>query len=445
MRTPVTQWYSSAFALMLATLGCPVPSLISAEALSDREIMDGADARIEKHRKGDAVLRVVDASGQAVANASIQVEQTRHRFLFGSNIFRWGRCRTPEHEQAYRRRFADVLNYATLGFYWAAYERRQGRPDHEHWEQVARWCKENGIACKGHPLAWNYADPSWLPDDPEQVMRLQLGRITDCVAHFRGLIDRWDVVNEATHFDRAEFIRKSPKISHAWQHVGRIEFTRRCFAAARAANPQATLLINDYRTDLPYARLIEKLVDESGRRIYDVIGIQSHMHGGPWPTRHVWQVCERFAAFGVPLHFTETTIVSGRRPKEPDKPWVTTPEGEESQARETARFYTILFSHPAVEGITWWDFSDQGAWRGAPAGWLRDDMSAKPVYQIMKDLIKSKWWTRLDGKTDQRGEFRFRGFKGQYRVRVAGPDGREKDATLELTDQGVAVVHVRLG
>ena len=30
-----------------------------------------------------------------------------------------------------------------------------------------------------------------------------MARIDDCVKRFAGLIDRWDVVNEATHFDRA--------------------------------------------------------------------------------------------------------------------------------------------------------------------------------------------------------------------------------------------------
>ena len=44
------------------------------------------------------------------------------------------------------------------------------------------------------------------------------------------------------------------------------------------------------------------------------------------------------------------------------------------------KFYTALFAHPAVQAITWWDFSDLGAWLGAPAGWLRRDMSPKPVY-----------------------------------------------------------------
>ena len=69
---------------------------------------------------------------------------------------------------------------------------------------------------------------------------LQLSRIDDCVARFRGLIDRWDVVNEATHFDRDEFSKRSPKLTAMWAQVGQVEFTRGCFRRARQANPQAS-------------------------------------------------------------------------------------------------------------------------------------------------------------------------------------------------------------
>ena len=125
------------------------------------------------------------------------------------------------------------------------------------------------------------------------------------------------------------------------------------------------LLINDYRTDPPYERVIEQLVDGSGKRLYDAIGIQSHMHGGTWATARIWEVCERFSRFGAPLHFTETTILSAAPGWAKPNPWVTTPEGEAYQAKEVVRFYTMLFSHPAVEAITWWDFSDWHAWQVA--------------------------------------------------------------------------------
>ena len=68
--------------------------------------------------------------------------------------------------------------------------------------------------------------------------------------------------------------------------------------------------MNDYRLDPAYEKLLESL-RENGRWPFDAIGLQSHMHDGGWPLRQVWDHCERYRRFGVPLHFTETTIVSG--------------------------------------------------------------------------------------------------------------------------------------
>jgi hypothetical protein len=88
------------------------------------------------------------------------------------------------------------------------------------------------------------------------------------------------------------------------------------------------------------------------------------------------------------------------------------------------RFYTVLFAHPAVQAITWWDFSDHGAWQGAAAGLLRKDMSPKPVYERLEGLIKGEWWTKTAGRTNARGEYAARVFHGSHRVQVELPDGR---------------------
>ncbi len=275
-------------------------------------------------------------------------------------------------------------------------------------------------------MAWNYADPSWIPADADEIHRLQMARIDDCVRCFAGLIDRWDVVNEATDYHRAEFAeRAAPKYTAMWKQFGQIAMPRECFVHARQANPQGVFLINDYRTDPGYERVIEQLVDEKGRRLYDVIGIQSHMHGGAWSNRQIWKVCHEFARFGVPLHFTETTILSGERvwDKPRDNRWPSTAEGEAYQAREAARFYTMLFSHPAVTAITWWDFSDLYAWKNAPAGLLRKDMTPKPAYEALQRLIKGKWWTRTQLQGGADGSAGFRGFLGDYRVTVSPPAG----------------------
>jgi hypothetical protein len=83
-----------------------------------------------------------------------------------------------------------------------------------------------------------------------------------------------------------------------------------------------------------------------------------------------------------------------------------------------------LFAHPAVQAITWWDFSDLGAWQGAAAGWLRPDMSPKPVYERLLALIKRDWWTKIEGRTDHLGKLRARAFYGRHRIQVEHPNGQ---------------------
>jgi endo-1,4-beta-xylanase len=410
---------------------------------TNEAVIGGAADRIRKCRMGTAVLRFVDPDGKPLPpGVNLRISQTRHKFLFGCNIFKLGRCRTAENNAAYEKQFADLLNYATLPFYWWQYEAQKGKPDDAHTEEIVRWCNARGVVTKGHPLAWNYVDPRWLADGtPDEAMRLQFERIGRCAQQFKGKIDIWDVVNEATAYDREELKQRAPKLTQAITKMGIGDYVRTAFKTARQANPQAVLIINDYRLDAAFAdNVISQLVDEAGKPLYDVIGIQSHMHGGYWGAARTWDVCERFAKFGKPLHFTETTVVSG--PKK-DSAWATTPEGEQDQARQVAEFYTVLFSHPAVEAVTWWDFTDQNAWQKAPAGLVRDDMSPKPAYEELRSLIKGQWWTKVDPTTGSGGDTEFQGFFGRYEVEAKQGD-RRLTGQFSLTESQKTPVEIRL-
>lgn len=437
---------------MMTTVLAPVLCLSSVLGglQSNADILDKAEARIQQYRTGVATLRLTDPGGRLIRSGRrAKIEQTRHKFLFGSNIFMLGKCRTPEQNAAYADRFAALLNYATLPFYWWVYEPARGQPNYSATEATLAWCREHGVTPKGHPLAWNWRDPAWLPREPESAMRLQMGRIGEVAGRFKGEIGFWDVVNEATQFDRPRTEAQAPTLTEGVHRLGVRAYLQEAFRAAREANPQATLLINDYKTDGSYVQnVISKLTDDSGRPLYDVIGIQCHQHAGAWPPEKIWEICERFAALGKPLHFTEATILSGQpgydlKAKNPQFKWESTPEGEQRQAEEVARFYTALFSHPAVEAITWWDLSDQGAWQGAPAGLLRADMTPKPAYDALMRLVKGQWWTRAEVRVGRRGGARFRGFFGDYKITVEDA-GRKLTGTFSLDKSTRKPIEVRL-
>ena len=97
---------------------------------TDEAVLGAAADRIRKYRMGTAILRFTGPDGQPLPpGVSLRISQTRHKFLFGCNIFKLGRCRTAEDNAGYEKHFAELLNYATLPFYWWNYERQKGKPD----------------------------------------------------------------------------------------------------------------------------------------------------------------------------------------------------------------------------------------------------------------------------------------------------------------------------
>ncbi len=218
------------------------------------------------------------------------------------------------------------------------------------------------------------------------------------------------------------------------------------FDEARAANPSATLLLNDFDMSAAYECLIEGCL-EAGVRI-DALGLQSHMHQGYWGEEKTLATLDRFARYGLPIHFTESTLVSGHLmpPEIVDlndyqiPKWPSTPEGEARQADEMVRHYRTLLSHPAVEAITYWGLSDAGAWLGAPVGFVRADATPKPSYDALRSLVKGDWWLApTTMTTDDAGRVTVTGFLGDYQVATA-----EGVASFELARSGSGSVEARL-
>jgi endo-1,4-beta-xylanase len=306
-------------------------------------------------------------------------------------------------------------------------------------EKMARYFQSYGIRTKGHPLAWHTQSPQWLMEKSNaEVLDLLIGRIEREMGQFKSLVGMWDVINEMVIMP--VFDKYDNAITRLCNHYGRVELAKILFDTARAADPTAQLLINDFNTTEEYAQLVAELLD-AGVQI-DAIGIQSHQHQGYWGDEKLARVLERFSRFDLPLHFSENTFISGQLmpPEIVDlndhqvDAWPTTEEGEERQARDVERFYTHLFAHPKVEVITTWAFQDN-AWLKAPAGMVRVDNSTKPAYWVLDDLINKQWKTNEQLITDENGVVEFKGFKGAYAVELNGK--------LHEVDSKTAVVTIQ--
>lgn len=381
------------------------------QARLEEDALKNAARSIEVHRKSSGTLRVLDAEGRPVKGALVTVEQVRHDFLFGGNIYAFDRFEDPLKNALYKERFRELFNYATVGFYWRSYEREQGKPDYDYTDKVAAWCNLHGIRCKGHPLLWDHESgrPVWAEGQPTAELRQK--RVNDIIRRFSGWIDFWEVVNEPAHCEAL-------KIDDPYRW-------------AREADPNAHLIVNDYHVlsdgCLPFFDLLREA--RSRGVPFDGIGIQAHEPTSMrFPLDRVQRILDMYASLGSDLHITEFTPTSSGRPITGSH--VAGNWDEAAQADYAVKFYTLCFSHPAVVAVTWWDLCDTRSWLEG-GGLLREDLSPKPAYTLLKKLIHEKWHTRLQGTTDDRGSFAFRGFLGTYIAKVE-KDGAIVEKNLHL-------------
>ncbi len=340
------------------------------------------------------------------------LERARHRirrngprpgFLFGANAFGYARS------EEYSRQFNALLNYATLPFYRATVEPTEGKLDYSRVQAILDKTAGTPLLVKGHPLLWmNRASvPDFLRKKSwEEVKASCRDYILRSVGRFRSRIPTWDVINEA--HDWANELKHDP------QQL--LELTALASRTTRLADPTAFRIVNNCclwaeyvatrlsgagtldrpsRTPLEYLRAVR-----DARIEYDAIGLQIYSPGRDMLEieRHI----ERFAAFGKPLHITELGIPSannrdtvstyeerGRRIPYPiDAVWHGSEWSEQIQADWVEQFYTLCYSMPQVEAITWWDFSDPGYMPNG--GFVTRELRPKPAYQRLGKLI-AEW------------------------------------------------------
>jgi GH35 family endo-1,4-beta-xylanase len=236
----------------------------------------------------------------------------------------------------------------------------------------------------------------WAGGQPS--LDVQEQRVREIVSRYTGRIDFWEVVNEPSHLDGVPI-----DAPYRW---------------ARDADPTAHLIINDYDVMAngypPFYELLQKAVRDGVP--FDGIGIQAHEpRTMRFPLHRVNEYLDRYASLGKALHITEFTPTSaGERMTGSHIRGVW---DEAAQADYAVKFYTVCFAHPSVAAITWWDLCDARSWlRGG--GLLRADLSPKPAYTALQLLIHKEWKTTAEGKTDDDGVFRFRGFHGRYAVAI---------------------------
>lgn len=424
---------------------------------------------IENYRKGDAKITFIDACGAPIPNARIKITQKSHEFRFGANIFMLDEFESDEKNQAYKKYFADVFNMATLPFYWDTLEPRRGSPRYaSDSPKVYRrpapdlcidFCKEHGIEPREHALAYENFFPEWLYDASVGEVKRELERrFSEIAERYADRINTIEVTNEmdwekgrTSFYDEPDFVE--------W-----------CFRLAEKYFSKNQLCINELTglcwkdrcraTDKYYSYIEANLL--KGARI-DAIGMQYHLfykrEDEYEKTRilldpqSLYRHMDLYSTLGKPLQVTEVTV--------PAYSWEM--EDEEVQAEIIEKLYSIWFSCPNVEQIVYWNLVDGYAhfWDPDPekikasqgnmtlgenyfyGGLLRFDLSPKPAYLRIKDLIQKSWHTEVEAVTNECGNVDFKGFYGDYKLETE-LNGKvvKKEITLSKKSDNTFVIEI---
>jgi GH35 family endo-1,4-beta-xylanase len=294
------------------------------------------------------------------------------------------------------------------------------------------WCRANGITTKGHPLVWatQSGTPPWLKNySVKETEELNKSRVINIVSGFKDKIELFDVVNEPVNVKTWKHKIQDFDNQNDWGVTDTIsliaDYVEDALLWANRANPEATLLINEYRTlaDQEVRQRYDDLLTELTRRKAPLhgIGIQAHEPRQEWFSPvEVWKTFDQYWRFGYPIHITEFHPQSSGVPITGG--WRTGAWTPEAQTEFTEQFVKLCFGHPAVVSINWWGFSDRNIW--LPGGGLVDEeYRPKPVYTMLNKLINETWKTKMSILTNERGEAVFRGFFGRYELKLTGKNG----------------------
>lgn len=378
----------------------------------ENALVDATTESIREHRMGGATIYVTDSAGNPVVNATVRVEQESHDFLFGASFAGYQTFGDSAQNAEYERLFKNVFNYATLPFYWSVIEPVSGQVDYPRLDSMVNWCENNGIAMKGHALLWamDGAMPAWMGGMPSEAeMQAHVATLTQ---RYAGRIGYWEVVNEP--FNEPGIGFAAP---HGW---------------TRLNDPAGKLVVNEYGQFynglLGFWDMVAA-AKNAGVPV-DAVGIQGHAPvDTAYPMERIQDILDLYAQLGVEVHITELTPPSNGVPVT-GAPWRTV-WNEATQADYAEKLYRVCFAHPSVSAISWWDFSDHGAW--TPGGGLvRADLSPKASYNALDRLINEEWNTSTEGATYTGGGFYFNGFYGSYTVTVEF-EGQNVETSFHLT------------
>ena len=246
--------------------------------------------------------------------------------------------------------------------------------DFTRFDGIVRWAQANGKAVRGHTLLWHR--PQWFPEwlntydfgaNPvQEAERLVTQHIRTVTERYNGIIQSYDVVNEAIDHDRNATIETS--LSRA---MGSPEAVLDlAFHTAREAAPGVQLVYNDYMSWEPAHRKhcadVLRLLEGFRKRgtPVDALGIQSHIEifeldpatgVGPYAEREWRHFLDEVVGMGYKLLITEFDVKDKALPSDIAK-------RDAAVADFTRRYFELMLGYEQLGDIVAWGMVDGFNW-----------------------------------------------------------------------------------
>ncbi len=375
------------------------------------------DEEITKYRKGEITVK-------AKSGSQVKIEQVAHEFWFGcaisDGIFN-GRA-SENDQKIYKEKFLENFNSAVTenAVKWPGMERNRGEVDYSLVDAMLQWTDENNIPLRGHNIFWGiekFIQP-WVKElSDEELEQTLKNRAETLTARYKGRFAEYDLNNEMIHGNYYEK-RLGPDI------------TKKMADWCKTGDPDIKLYLNDYDIltgkKLPEYMAQIRLFLKQGIPIAG-IGVQGHLHAESFDRAELKRALDSLAQFNLPIRVTEFNLPGQNSKYYNKRDLKMTDEEEQQKAKDIVDYYRICFAHPAVEGILMWGFWEGANWIPQSSLYKRDwsPTTAATAYQ---NLIFKEWFTKTEGKTNQKGQFAAPAFYGKYKITVNG-----ETKTINLT------------
>jgi endo-1,4-beta-xylanase len=234
-------------------------------------------------------------------------------------------------------------------------------------DQQVAFANDHGLSISGGYLVVHGDEPGWITPDTDRATALTelQAVVTTPIKRFAGQLDHWIVVNEAL---TSSGLRPCTWLSAVGGDPDSgTDYISEAFVAARASDPAAVLVLNDYGLEGNLPEMERKrnnmlaLLKQLKRNNVpvDALGIQAHLlhDRGRIDERVFRSFLDAVHDLGLKLVVTELDVVDTVATLPPDL------DARDSAVAQTiSDFLGIMLASPGVNAITCWGLSDNHSW-----------------------------------------------------------------------------------